>query len=84
MAKRYVPPAAQNSFVKSGESPTSVAHVEPLLLDIPSAARLLSTTVWQIRSLLWARKIPHIKLGKKHLISPSDLHAYIQALKVSA
>lgn len=57
---------------------------EPLLLDIPAAARALSTTVWAVRSLLWDGKIPHIKIGKRFLVSPADLHAYIAREKERA
>jgi excisionase family DNA binding protein len=57
---------------------------EPLLLDIPAAARALSTTVWAIRDLLWSNKIPYLKLGKKFLIDPADLRAFIAAQKAGA
>ena len=50
---------------------------EPLLLDIHGAARMLSATPWAVRSLLWDGKIPYVKIGRKHLISPDDLRAYI-------
>jgi len=50
---------------------------EPLLLDIPGAARALSTTVWQIRELPWSKKIPFIKLGRKFLMRPEDLRAFV-------
>jgi hypothetical protein len=53
-------------------------QIEPLLVDIPTAARMLSTTVWAVRSLLWSKTIPYIPIGKKHLISPADIRAYIQ------
>lgn len=59
------------SVVPSAVSP------EPILLDIPAAARALCTTPWAVRSLLWDRKIPFIKIGRKHLIDPADLRAYI-------
>jgi excisionase family DNA binding protein len=52
---------------------------EPLLLDIHGAARALSATHWAVRSLLWDKKIRFIKIGRKHLIRPSDLNAYIES-----
>jgi hypothetical protein len=64
--------------LQSGSSPT------PLLLDIPSAAIALSSTIWSVRSLLWAKKIPHIKIGRKFLIDPADLREFIQRLKEAA
>jgi hypothetical protein len=57
---------------KSEKSPVSnlptivsmdTAAPEPLLLDIKGAARVLSSTTWTVRNLLWAKKIPFIKIG---------------------
>lgn len=53
------------------------APSEPLLLDIHGAARALSATPWAIRSLLWDGKIPFIKIGRRFLLVPADLRAYI-------
>ncbi len=55
------------------------ANPEPLLLDIYGAARALSTTVWAIRSLLWDKQIPFIKIGRRFLVRPADLKAYIES-----
>jgi excisionase family DNA binding protein len=48
-----------------------------LLVDINGAAKLLSSTPWTVRGLLWARKIPFIKIGKRFLIDPADLRNFI-------
>ena len=68
MARKPVPPAVISS--------------EPLLLDIHGAARALSATPWAVRSLLWDNKIPFVKIGRKHLIDPADLRAYIAREKL--
>jgi hypothetical protein len=65
-------------------SEPSVAQSEPLLLDIHGAARALSTTPWAVRSLLWDKQIPFIKIGRKHLIDPVDLRAFILRNKAAA
>jgi excisionase family DNA binding protein len=57
---------------------------EPLLLDIKSAAHLLSSTTWTVRNLLWAKKIPFVKIGRRFLIDPADIRAYIARLKAAA
>jgi excisionase family DNA binding protein len=54
---------------------------EPLLLDINGAARALSSTSWTIRNLLWAKKIPFIKIGRRFLIDPADLRLFIARQK---
>ena len=60
--------------------PTSVpveTGLVPLLVDINGAAKLLSSTPWTVRGLLWGRKIPFIKVGKRFLIDPADLRNFI-------
>ena len=52
-----------------------------LQLDIHGAARALSATSWAVRSLLWDRKIPYTKIGRRFLIDPADLRAYIARAK---
>ncbi len=57
---------------------TPVVNPEPLLLDIHGAARALSATPWAVRSLLWDKKIPFVKIGRRFLVRPTDLTAYIE------
>jgi excisionase family DNA binding protein len=57
---------------------------EPLLLDIHGAARALSATPWAVRSLLWDGKIPFVKIGRRFLVDPADLRAYIAREKGGA
>ena len=60
---------------RQSESPAN--PVVPRLLTIKQSAAYLSCAVWQIRTLLWAKEIPHIKLGKKFLIDRDDLDSFI-------
>jgi excisionase family DNA binding protein len=61
-----------------------VVNPEPLLLDIHGAARALSATPWAVRSLLWDKKIPFVKIGRRFLIDPADLRAFIERSKEAA
>lgn len=63
--------------------PEQIVMTEPMLLDIRGAARALSSTVWAVRGLLWDKQIPYIKIGKKFLIDPADLRAFIQRNKAT-
>lgn len=65
-------------------APVTASPTEPLLLDIKAAAHTLSCTVWAVRSLLWSRQIPFIRIGHRFLIDPADLRAYIQRQKEGA
>jgi excisionase family DNA binding protein len=63
----------------------SVVEVPPaILVSIPTAAIILGTTKWAIRRLLWSSAIPFIKIGKRFLIDPDDLRAYVARRKAEA
>jgi excisionase family DNA binding protein len=62
----------------------TASQFEPLLLDIKGAAHALSTTTWAVCSLLWEGKIPYLKIGRKFLIDPADLRAFISREKAAA
>jgi len=70
---------------KSVSAPPAQAPATPspelLLLDLRAAARLLSSTVWSVRGLLWRNEIPYIKIGRRFLIELTDLRAFIQRKK---
>lgn len=52
--------------------------VESLAVPIPIAALLLGCTVRAVRELLWAKKLPHFKLGKKFVIPTEALHEFVR------
>jgi excisionase family DNA binding protein len=62
----------------------SAPQPEPLLVDIKGAARLLSVGPWAVRELLWGRRLKFIKIGKKFLIDPEDIRAFIAENKRAA
>jgi excisionase family DNA binding protein len=62
---------------KKNVSTSAVPPTETLLLDIHGAARALSATPWAVRSLIWDGKIPFLKIGRRFLVDPADLRAYI-------
>jgi excisionase family DNA binding protein len=55
-----------------------------MLVTIHTAALLLSSTPWTVRRLIWAKKIPAVKIGRRCLVDPLDLQAYIVKLKAAA
>lgn len=56
----------------------------PRLLTVKGAAAYLNCTVWCIRSLIWSRRIPYLKLGKRYLIDRADLDKLVEREKISA
>jgi len=51
---------------------------DPALVDIPTAAAMLSTTVFAVRELLRKGKIKYVVIGHKWLVSPQALHEFIR------
>jgi excisionase family DNA binding protein len=67
-------PLAQPSRLAS-----ATQSITPRLLTIKQAAIYLSATVWSVRQLLWARTVPHVIIGRRHLIDRGDLDRYVDA-----
>jgi excisionase family DNA binding protein len=63
--------------------PIAVSNPEPAprLLRVADSARYLGCTVWFLRSLAWARKIPFVRLGKRLLFDKKDLDNYADSQK---
>jgi excisionase family DNA binding protein len=55
--------------------------ISPRLLGIPDAARYLGCAVWFVRSLIWGRRVPYVKFGKRYLLDRSDLDNFIDSEK---
>lgn len=53
--------------------------IEPACLDVRDAAAFLSTSPHAIRQLVYLHALPSFKLGKKLIMSVTDLRAYVDA-----
>jgi hypothetical protein len=65
---------------KSSATETTVIlspQAEPLLIDVPAAAKLISSSKAVIRRFIRTGQLPFVPWGKKHLIAPEDLRALI-------
>lgn len=59
--------------------------VEPPLMDVNQAAKqMLNVSPWTVR--LWIRqgKLPVVRLGRRVLLDPKDLRAFIDANRTRA
>jgi excisionase family DNA binding protein len=63
--------------MKSKPAPTGDVR----LLTVKDAARYLSAHVWFLRTLVWERRIPFLKLGNRLLFDIRDLDMFIAAQK---
>ena len=51
--------------------------VTPLLVDLRTAAVILSVSVCEMRKLTRQKKIRHVKHGKRWLVSPDELRQFV-------
>jgi excisionase family DNA binding protein len=49
-----------------------------LCVTLPQAATMLNCTVRAVRELLWAKKLPHAKIGKRFVVSIEELRAFVR------
>ena len=55
----------------------------PRLLTLRAAAAYLSCSLWAIRTLVWDKTLPHIRIGRRVLIERADLDAFIEKRKAA-
>lgn len=53
------------------------------LYSIEEASIYLGRSVWGVREMLWAGKIPYIKDGRRILIDIKDMRAWIRQNKMT-
>jgi len=53
------------------------------LFTLPEAAKYLGRTLWSMRELVWAGKIPIVRDGKRIFIDFNDLESYITKNKMT-
>jgi len=51
---------------------------------VQAAAYYLSSTVKFVRSLIWTRQLPYLKVGKRFVIDQADLDRWIDQNKQTA
>lgn len=54
---------------------------EKRLYSIKEAAQYLGRSVWAVREMLWAGKIPYVKDGKRILLDIYDMDEWIEKNK---
>jgi len=66
-------------------APALVAAESPRLLTVQQAAAYLSVTVWYVRDqFIRGKRVPHVKLGRRHLFDRKDLDAFVESVKKEA
>lgn len=60
---------------------SATSEAIPRFLRIEAAADYISSTVWFVRSRIWAKELPAIKLGRRLILDRLDLDAFVQKQK---
>jgi excisionase family DNA binding protein len=64
--------------MKKSEASVELQPSSLYLLDIPTAAKLLSSNTWALRKLLQSGEIPYLNIGHKWLVSHEAIRAFIR------
>ncbi|HUV51321.1 MAG TPA: helix-turn-helix domain-containing protein [Anaerolineae bacterium] len=59
------------------------AKISKRLYSIPEAAIYLGRSVWGIREMVWANKLPCIKDGRRVLLDIQDMNKWIEQNKTN-
>jgi hypothetical protein len=65
-------------------SPIAVHPNDLYLLDIPTAAAKMSTTIFAVRELMRSGKLKFVVIGHKWLVSPGAIQEFIRANEQAA
>jgi len=71
----------KNQVIKREQGMYNPMHKR--LYTLPEAAKYLGRTLWSMRELVWAGKIPIVKDGKRIFIDFNDLESYISKNKMT-
>ena len=66
---------------KKRTKPTQLYRREKRLYSIEDASVYLGRSVWAVREMIWAGKIPHIRDGRRTLLDIKDMDAWIDSNK---
>jgi excisionase family DNA binding protein len=61
-----------------------VSAVQPRLLNVKDAAVYLGTTVWQVRTLVWSKRLTALRLGHRQVFDRADLDLFVERLKLAS
>src|SRR6266851_2074521 len=75
--------ASVTTILQEGSAARPV-FVVPRLLRIQDAAKYLSSTTWQIETLLREKKILSFVLGKRRVVDRLELDRYVECRNVEA
>jgi len=64
-------------------APSQSAPTEKRLYSIREAATYLGRSVWGVRELIWAGKLPAVRVDRRIHLDIADLEAFVENNKVT-
>ncbi len=61
----------------------STAQLEKRLYSVKETSRYLGRSIWAVREMIWAGKLPCIKDGRRILLDIRDLENWIEKNKTT-
>jgi excisionase family DNA binding protein len=68
--------------MKADRIDNPVRGIAKRLYSVDEAAVYLGRTVWAVREMLWAGKIPFVKDGRRTLLDIRDMDTWIDSSKI--
>lgn len=65
------------------KQPTPASLATARLLTLKAAAQYLSVHIWFLRTQVWERRIPFLKLGNRLLFDIKDLDNFVEVQKTA-
>ncbi len=64
------------------DTKSSAGRINKRLYSIPEAAAYLGRSVWSMREMVWAGKLPAVRDGRRIFIDLEDMNRWIELNKV--
>lgn len=61
--------------------PGDLTAVRPRLVDVHGAGAYLGISSWTVRELVWTKKLPEVRIGRRLLFDVRDLDALVERNK---
>jgi excisionase family DNA binding protein len=62
--------------------PNPVRQIAKRLYSIDEASIYLGRTVWAVREMVWAGKLPYVKDGRRILLDIEDMETWVEKNKI--
>lgn len=76
--------AAEKQSTTTSRKDRPAERLRKRLLGLPETAEYLGRTVWAVREMIWAGKLPYVRDGRRIMLDLNDLDEWIEKNKIAA